>query len=79
MSVRAAFFTLLGMVYDLLPADVVSTTINANPKLKIKPVRLQNVRRGGTADLGLLVKIVNACLPDYDVPHEIGQALKDSK
>lgn len=76
MSKRAAFFTLLGLVYDSLPADAVTQTLTKFKKLGAAPSKLQNVRRGGTADLPLLIKIINACLPDFVIPDDILKAAK---
>lgn len=76
LSLRAAYFTLLGSVYDLLPKDAITQTFAKEKRLAVKPAKLQNVRRGGTADLGLLIKIVKACLPDFEIPAAILAARK---
>lgn len=76
LSIRAAYFTLLGSVYDQLPKDAVTRTFAKYKKLAVKPAKLQNVRRGGTADLDLLIKIVEACLPDFAIPDSILAARK---
>jgi hypothetical protein len=76
LSLRAAYFTLLGSVYDQLPKDAITQTFAANKKLAVTPAKLQNVRRGGTANLELLIKIVKACLPDFVIPDAILAARK---
>jgi hypothetical protein len=76
MSVRAAYFTLLGLVYDELPKEAVTITLSKNKKLTAKPAKLQNVRRGASADLKLLLVIVKACLPKFEIPESVTNSLK---
>jgi hypothetical protein len=73
-SKRQAYFRLLGIVYDDLPEDAVSKTIEAG--CKANPVTLQSVRRGATAKLDLLIEMVQTCLPDQKIPEEILSAVQ---
>lgn len=70
MSKNAAFFLLLGMVYDLLPKKpFVNEMIVRDPKLDASRLRL--VREGKTPDLAMLIQSVEALLPEFEIPENI--------
>lgn len=70
MSKQAAYFLLLGMVYDLLPKKTfVNEMIIHDPKLDAS--RLKLVREGKTTDLKMLVTSVNVLKPEFIIPYEI--------
>jgi hypothetical protein len=70
MSKKAAYFTLLGMVYDLLPKKTfVNEMIVINQNLNAS--RLALVREGKTPDLEVLIECVQSLLPDFKIPENI--------
>jgi hypothetical protein len=68
-SKTAAYHTLLGLVYDQLPEDTVAQCVTA--KISTNTVTLQNVRRGTTHKLPLLIQMVKVCLPSFPIPAEV--------
>lgn len=71
-SKTAAYHTLLGLVYDDLPEDTVALCLAA--KVHKNNVTLQNVRRGTTHKLPLLIHMVKVCLPKFDIPASVLEA-----
>lgn len=71
MSERAAYYTLLGLVYDILPEDAVEQYLSSRFGKGANSVTLQNVRRGTTAKLAVLLNMVAVCLPEFPVPSEV--------
>jgi hypothetical protein len=70
MSKKAAFFTLLGLVYDELPRkEFVNKMVLSNPNLNAG--RLALVREGKTPDLEILIESVEVLLPDFKIPEKI--------
>lgn len=69
MSKTAAFFTLLGMVYDKLPENYVNLMIVKD--ISLSPSRLILIKQGKTHDLDLLIKIVQVTLPEVEIPEEV--------
>lgn len=73
MSKQAAYFLLLGLVYDLLPEkDFANQMIKAGSE--VEATRLLLVRKGKTTDLKVLVNSVKTLLPDFKIPEDILQA-----
>lgn len=72
-SKTAAYHTLLGMVYDDLPEDAVAQCIKAG--ISSDAVRLQNVRRGTTHKLPILIRMVEVCLPKFPIPSHLREAV----
>lgn len=73
MSKKAAFFLLLGQVYDLLPRkDFVNKMILVNANLNAS--RLALVREGRTPDLEILIQSVEALLPEFKISENIQNA-----
>jgi hypothetical protein len=68
-SKTAAYHTLLGLVYDELPEDAVAQCIKAG--ISSDAVRLQNVRRGTTHKLPILIRMVQVCLPNFVISADI--------
>jgi len=66
MSETAAFFTLLGAIYDLIPANYAGLVLTKHPGVNL--VTLQNVRNGKTKDLALLVLLATCSLTDFKKP-----------
>lgn len=70
MSKKAAFFMLLGLVYDLLPKKTfVNEMIVKNSNLNAS--RLALVREGKTPDLEILIEAVQGLLPEFEIPENI--------
>jgi hypothetical protein len=59
------FYELLAQVTNKLSGSYKDLTKNAYPELSTN--RIQNVRYGRPRDLGTLVKIVKASLPDFAI------------
>jgi hypothetical protein len=69
MTKQSAYFTLLGLVHDQLPEDAVARCLAADMKFNV--VTLQNVRRGTTHKLPILIEMVKLCLPDFSISPDI--------
>lgn len=68
VTVRRAFFTLLGEVHDELPKDAIAKTVEADPTFAKHVTKAVSVLRGVSADVDLLARIVRATLPKYKFP-----------
>lgn len=73
MSKQAAYFLLLGMVYDLLPDKEYANLMIKNGS-DVDASRLLLVRKGKTTDLKVLVHSVKTLLPDFKIPEDVLQA-----
>jgi hypothetical protein len=72
-SKTAAYHTLLGLVYDELPEDTVARCLAA--KVHKNNVTLQNVRRGTTHKLNLLMEMVRVWVPSFEIPADVQAAI----
>lgn len=68
VTVRRAFFTLLGEVHDELSKDAIAKTVEADQTFAKHVTKAVSVLRGNSADIDILARIVRANLPKYKFP-----------
>lgn len=68
VTVRRAFFTLLGEVHDELSKDAIAKTVAVDPAFAKDVTKAVSVLRGVSADIQILARIVRANLPAYRFP-----------
>lgn len=76
MSKAAAYFYLLGLVYDSLPDKDFANQMILTAKSDVDASRLQLIRKGKTTDLKVLVHAVQTLLPKFKIPEVVLQAEK---
>lgn len=74
LSKNAAYFTLLGLVYDQLPKNFETEFIKQDTT-GVPAKRVVSVGSGTTKDLPLLIKVVEVILPDFTIPENIKTAV----